>query len=75
VSIDDSSGAVVRTLTPPHVQRPGEVMIVWDGRDNKGDLVPEGEYRINVLARPTYSRPKYILKKELTATVRRVGDS
>jgi len=75
VTIDDGSNREVRTLTPPHVQRPGEVLIVWDGRDNKGELVPVGSYRINVLARPTYSRARHILKKELTASVRRVADS
>ncbi len=75
VTIDDGTNREVRTLTPPHMQRPGEVLIVWDGRDNQGELVPVGTYRINVLARPTYSRARHILKKELTATVRRVADS
>jgi DNA-binding beta-propeller fold protein YncE len=72
VDITDPSGKLVRTLAPPHQQRPGEVLIVWDGRDNTSRLVAEGEYRVTVTARPTYSRPKYILKKELTGTVRRV---
>ncbi|MEO0086358.1 MAG: FlgD immunoglobulin-like domain containing protein, partial [candidate division WOR-3 bacterium] len=75
VTIDDDNNHEVRTLTPPHLQRPGEVLIVWDGRDNRGELVPVGTYRINVLARPTYSRARYIVKKELTMSVRRVADS
>jgi DNA-binding beta-propeller fold protein YncE len=75
INITDPSGNLVRALTPPHVQRPGEVLIVWDGRDNRNELVREGEYRIDVVARPTYSRPKYILKKELTTTVRRIQNS
>ncbi len=75
VTIDDGNDHEIRTLTPPHMQRPGEVLIVWDGRDNHGEVVPVGTYRINVLARPTYSRARYILRKELTASVRRVADS
>jgi DNA-binding beta-propeller fold protein YncE len=75
ISVTDSAGRVVRQLTPPHEQHPGEVLIAWDGRDNGGRLVPIGEYRILVTARPTYSRPRYILKKELVGTVRRVADS
>jgi len=72
VDITDSSGKLIRSLAPPHHQHPGEALIVWDGRDNAGRLVPEGEYRITIVARPTYSRPMRILRKELTGTVRRV---
>ena len=72
VDITDPSGRLIRSLAPPHQQRPGEVLIVWDGRDNAGQLVAEGEYRITVVARPTYSRQMRILRKELTGTVRRV---
>ncbi len=71
VDINDASGRLVRSLAPPHQQHPGEVLIVWDGRDNAGKLVSEGEYKITVVARPTYSRPMRILRKELTGTVRR----
>jgi len=72
VDITDPSGKLVRSLAPPHNQHPGEALIVWDGRDNSGKLVPEGEYNVNVVARPTYSRPMRILRKELTGTVRRI---
>lgn len=70
--IADSTGSVVRRLAPPHQQRPGEVLIVWDGRDDMGLLVPEGVYTVRVRIRPTYSRPKYMLRKELTGRVVRV---
>ncbi|MEO0079652.1 MAG: FlgD immunoglobulin-like domain containing protein [candidate division WOR-3 bacterium] len=73
VEVSDSLGRVVRSLTPPHQQRPGEVLIVWDGNDNQGGLVPEGEYRIKVTVRPVYSQPKYILKKELFGRVWRTA--
>lgn len=62
----------IRTLTPPYQQGPGEVLIVWDGRDNQGKLVPQGEYSIKVTIRPTYSRPRYTLKKELVTRVTRL---
>jgi DNA-binding beta-propeller fold protein YncE len=72
VDISAPSGTLVRTLAPPHMQHPGEALIVWDGRDNNGKLVPLGEYKVTIVARPTYSRPMRILRKELTGTVRRV---
>ncbi len=75
VTISDSAGRVVRTLTPPHSQRPGEVLIVWDGRTDSGEFVAPGEYEIRAVVRPTYSRPKQLLKKELVGRVRRLLDS
>jgi DNA-binding beta-propeller fold protein YncE len=72
VDITDPSGKLVRSLAPPHNQHPGEALIVWDGRDNAGKPVTKGEYRITVVAKPTYSRPMRILRKELTGTVRRI---
>lgn len=71
VEVFDSENKLIRTLTPEHEQLPGEVLIVWDGRNNQGELVPEGEYRITATVRPTYSRPRYSLKKELSGKVRR----
>jgi len=73
VEVFDSDGRIVRTLTPGHEQLPGEALIVWDGRNNQGEIVPEGEYRIKATVRPTYSRPRYSLKKELTGQVRRIA--
>ena len=72
VDVTDPAGKLVRSLAPPHNQHPGEALIVWDGRDNAGKLVPEGEYKITVVAKPTYSRAMRILRKELTGTVRRI---
>lgn len=75
IVVRDQSGRAVRALTPSHHQRPGEVLIVWDGRDDQGDLVKAGEYSISVTLRPTYSRPKYTLSKELSARVWCLPDS
>lgn len=76
VTVADSAGKAVRTLTPPHRQKPGEALIVWDGRNNTGALVPPGTYGVTIKASPTYVRqPKYRFFKELTGTVRRRPDN
>ena len=75
VTIADEAGKPVRTLTPPHFQRPGEVLIVWDGRDDSGRFVVPGEYEIKVTVKPTYSRPRQMLRKELIGRVRRLADT
>lgn len=72
VEISDQEGKIVRTLTPPFQQGPGEVLIVWDGRDDKGNLIPEGEYFIKTTIRPTYSRLRYTFKKEFLSRVVRL---
>lgn len=73
VEVFDAGGKLIRTLTPGHEQPPGEALIVWDGRNNQGELVPEGEYQVKATVRPTYSRPRYSLKKELVGRVRRIA--
>jgi DNA-binding beta-propeller fold protein YncE len=75
VSITDIDGRLVRALTPPHDQRPGEVLVVWDGLDDQGRLVEVGDYRVKAVIRPTYSTPRRTFKKELTGIVRRLPDS
>jgi hypothetical protein len=75
VTVVDEAGTEVRSLTPPHIQKPGEVLIVWDGNDNDGDLVKPGEYEIRMTVRPTYSKPKFIHRKELVGRVRRLPDT
>ncbi|MEO0026397.1 MAG: NHL repeat-containing protein [candidate division WOR-3 bacterium] len=72
IDITDNTGRIVRTLAPSYQQGPGEVLIVWDGRDNQGNFVAPGEYLIHVTLRPTYSRPRYTLKKELIGRVTRL---
>jgi streptogramin lyase len=76
VTITGQDGELVRTLTPPHRQNAGEVLIVWDGRDDHGRLVAPAEYRITAVVRPPYPRPaKYRFQKEVVGTVRRAFDS
>ncbi len=74
MNIYDAGGTLVRTLTPPHYQNPGEALLVWDGRDNKGTVVGKGDYTIKVALSNTYpGEVKKHSKKELTATVRCEG--
>ncbi len=74
VSILDANNQLVRQLTPEHHQPPGEVLIVWDGKDNSGAVVKPGTYRISLTIRPTYSAPKRYFKKELEAFVQCVKE-
>ena len=41
-------GEVVRELVRNRRQRAGPVLVVWDGRDESGTVVPEGAYRPRV---------------------------
>jgi hypothetical protein len=48
LSVADGSGRVVRTLLRSAHYRPAELRFGWDGRNDRGQLVPEGEYRARV---------------------------
>jgi len=45
LSVADGSGRAVRTLLRNAHFRPAELRFGWDGRDDRGQLGPEGEYR------------------------------
>jgi hypothetical protein len=45
VSVVDEDGEVVRTLLPQERFRPRRFSLSWDGRDDAGRALPEGEYR------------------------------
>jgi hypothetical protein len=44
VQIVDASGRLVRTLTSERTVRKGTVEVSWNGRNEAGDRVPDGEY-------------------------------
>lgn len=63
VAVVDGSDRVVRTIERGRVYDRGPVEIEWDGRDDAGDLLPEGEYRPRIRLRgdrTTYTLPNPI---------------
>ena len=50
VSIQDSSGNVIRTI-PVGAHSAGLVRVNWDGRDNSGNVMPAGTYAVSVQAK------------------------
>jgi len=50
VSVYDSNGLKIRTLYPGWKDK-GEYNINWDGRDESGEIVPDGTYTFEVTAR------------------------
>jgi FlgD Ig-like domain len=48
LTIADENGEVVRTILDRASFRPGNHQFGWDGRDQSGQLVPEGRYRPRV---------------------------
>jgi hypothetical protein len=45
VTVVDAEGEVVRTLLPRRRVSRGRFVLEWDGRDDSGRALPEGEYR------------------------------
>lgn len=61
IEIRDVQGTVVRTLRPG-AQFMGDQKVIWDGKDDLGHALPEGNYTYHVLAvgggdRPVSVRP------------------
>jgi flagellar hook assembly protein FlgD/fibronectin type 3 domain-containing protein len=48
-AIYDSKGNLVRTIERSHPVGDVDAAMVWDGRDSRGQVVADGEYRINVV--------------------------
>lgn len=48
VTIVDRDGNFVKTLLAGSEEGPGRVRTKWDGRDEAGRIVPDGEYRVRV---------------------------
>jgi hypothetical protein len=47
-TIVDQDGGAVRTLLDGALRAGGRATLVWDGTDETGDVVPEGDYRLRV---------------------------
>jgi hypothetical protein len=64
VSVVDSDGGHVATLADAQESEAGTVSFEWDGRDDKGQVAPDGRYRLKVRLerdRRTILIPKTIL--------------
>jgi flagellar basal-body rod modification protein FlgD len=66
VTLRDSSGAVVKTFRNTNTQK-GDTSITWDGTDERGRSVAEGQYTIQVEAKnaqgETISAASFIIGK------------
>jgi FlgD Ig-like domain len=64
VSVVDSDGGHVATLMDSEEVRAGRIVFSWDGRDDDGQVVPDGLYRVKVRLehdRRTILIPKTVL--------------
>lgn len=71
VSIQDSSGKVIRTI-PLGTHNPGLVKVNWDGRDDHGNVMPAGTYAVSVQAK-TKDGSAVSVTQETTAQVKSVA--
>ncbi len=53
VSVFNESGTLVRTITNEAFQTRGQHIAIWDGRDDIGQVAPDGRYRLQVTAQGT----------------------
>ncbi|MFA5033811.1 MAG: FlgD immunoglobulin-like domain containing protein [bacterium] len=68
--IYDSHNKPVRDFISDYTEEAFENNIVWDGKDNSGNPVKPGEYKIEMILEPTYSSRgffKKILQTSITA--------
>ncbi|MDD2891119.1 MAG: FlgD immunoglobulin-like domain containing protein [bacterium] len=68
--IYDSNNKLVRNFISDYTEEALEHNIVWDGKDNSGNPVKSGEYKIEMMLEPTYSSRgffKKILRTSVTA--------
>jgi DNA-binding beta-propeller fold protein YncE len=73
IDVYDQKSKIVRNLYAAlNREKAGEMLVVWDGRDNAGKSVPPGEYTVQAILKPTYGGSRRVFKKELTAKVKRI---
>ncbi|MEO0115960.1 MAG: FlgD immunoglobulin-like domain containing protein [candidate division WOR-3 bacterium] len=68
LSIFDEKGNRVREISSFITSQAGEVLIAWDGRDEKGEIVPPGRYQLKITCRLPYGGGKRF-KKEVEGYV------
>ena len=76
VSVYDSNGLKIRTLYPGWKDK-GEYNINWDGRDESGEIVPDGTYTFEITARDEngyYVAANTYISGEVTGVTYKYGD-
>jgi flagellar basal-body rod modification protein FlgD len=71
VSIQDSSGKVIRTI-PLGGHSPGLIKLNWDGKDDHGNIMPAGTYAVSVQAK-TADGNAVAVAQETTGLVKSVA--
>jgi flagellar hook assembly protein FlgD len=59
----DAKGKLVRTVIDTRVEAPSTLRAPWDGRDDKGKLVPSGVYFYKLVAGDRSATRKMLLLK------------
>lgn len=62
VNIWDDHGELVKSLFSEKMEPLGSREYRWDGRDMSGEMVAPGQYRVRIVAEPTYSSYHYFQK-------------
>ncbi len=72
IDIHNKTGEKILTLIDNLKSAPGEVLVVWDGRDKSGNLVPPGEYEVRITLRARHGHGTRV-KKFLRGVVKCVA--
>ncbi len=68
IRIFDEKGNLVREVSPFVTSTAGEVLVAWDGRDYRGEVVKPGRYLVKITCRLPYGGGKRF-RKELVGYV------
>ncbi|HEC78665.1 MAG TPA: hypothetical protein ENI34_05935 [candidate division WOR-3 bacterium] len=72
ITVYNQLGEKVRDLVKGLHRSPGEFLIVWNGLDNSGSVVPPGDYEFHIKLKSLHGHGRR-LSKELKTTVRCVA--
>lgn len=77
INIYDKDGAIVRTEMLG-AKQPGNYEYEWDGKDSKGNLLPDGTYSVGILGEDVNGKPVMVrteMSGEVTGIVNENGQS
>jgi flagellar hook assembly protein FlgD len=72
VQVLNSAGVVLRTLVQEQGQTDGQHAVTWNGRDDGGQPVPDGLYRVVVTAAGTAQQSEHSIPVEVDTTAPRL---